>query len=144
LATKRLSKKPFFDKKKLTKDLDKITSNVAKKGVFVVDKDKNGLYSVKNYFSKKELINELPFARVAKSIAQWYNKKPSEQLEYNKPRLDQIKRDVDNYFKHRNDVMFYKYTMSTTDNSTSFYTAEARCDVSKGYLEAARQRLFSV
>jgi len=146
LATKRSSKKPFFDKKKLSKDLDNLTSKVVKKGVFVVDKDKDGLYSVKNYFNKKSIIKNLPFAKPAKSIAQWYNKKPSEQKEseYLRPKLDQIREDVNIYFKHRNDVMFYEYTMSTTKDDTSFYTAEARCDISKGYLEQATQRLFSI
>jgi len=138
LATKHLNKK------KLSKSLDNATKNVIKRGVFVVDKGSDGLYSVKNYFNKSVLIGGLPFARTAKSISQWYNKKPEERNEYGAPRLDRVQKDVEVYFKHYNDIKFYEYTMSVTNDDVSFYTAEARCDMSRCYLEDYRQKLFSV
>ena len=46
--------------------------NAIKRGVFVVDKGSDGLYSVKNYFNKSN-DRRLPYEQ-QKHIFQWYNK----------------------------------------------------------------------
>jgi hypothetical protein len=130
---------PKYKKKSLVNKLDNITKNVSKRPVYVVKKQKDGNYALIHYFNNKILIDEIPFARSAKSLASVIHraKKVDEHT------LAKFRSKMDNFYKHYNDALFYKHTMSTTKDQTKFFSTEARLDLTIMYLKEAKQSLIN-
>jgi len=130
---------PTHKKKSIVNKLDKITKNVSKKPVYVVKKQKDGNYALVHYFNNKILIDEIPFARSAKSLAEEFHKAKCVDDRI----LGRFRKRMDNFYKHYNDALFYKHTMSTTKDRTRFFCTEARLDLTILYLKEAKQSLIN-
>ena len=129
---------PTSKKKGLAKKLDKISSNVSKRPVYVVKKQ-GKTYALVHYFTQKVLINNIPFASSAKSFA--------DKIHRNKTidpmTLRQYEKRIDYFYKHFNDAMFYRHTMATTKDTFKFFATEARLKDTILYIKEAKSRLIN-
>ena len=68
-----------MNKKVVAKKLDKLASNVAKRGIFVVNKI-NNVFVVQDHISKNVVVDDIPLKQVADYLCQCKNKQkePSE------------------------------------------------------------------
>lgn len=129
---------PNSKKHGLAKKLEKISSNVSKRPVYIVQKQGSS-YALVHYFSKKVLVDDIPFANTAKSFANKIHKsKTIDPLVVRK-----FKSKIEYFYKHYNDAMFYRHTMATTKDSFKFFATEARLKETIAYLKEAKQRLIN-
>jgi len=138
-AMKR-TKNKRINTKVLSKKLDKAAQNVIKRGVYIVANDDEGFYCVKNYFNNNELVRSIPFAKVAKSISNQYNQKQTDAARF-RPSVEKISKACNQYHKHKNDVLFYEYTISVTDDPLVEEVTEARLYQSQSALEYVSEEL---
>jgi len=110
-----------MNKQKLTKQLDTIAKNVAKKGVYVVTK-KDDHFVIQEHISKAIVASELPMKCVASYLCRLRNKGLAVSLG-NKIKLEGL---ITQYFRCRNDIMFYRHTIKTTKDFTKLQITEAR------------------
>ena len=130
---------PNYKKKALVNKLDKITKNVSKKPVYVVKKQKDGNYALVHYFNNHVLIDQIPFAKSAKNLAQEIHKAKNVDEHI----LGKFRKRMDNFYKHYTDALFYKHTMSTTKDQIKFFSTEARLDITIMYLKEAKRSLIN-
>jgi len=137
LATKFINKSKHY-KMNVAVKLDHLADNVVKRGVYVVDKQ-DSLYKVKNYFSNIVIIHDVPFKSLAHRIADSLNKTKNPNLA--KTNISRVNKNLDQYYKHKNDVMFYEHTLNTTKDTFVACATESRLDVSKALLRHAMKQL---
>ena len=58
-----------------------------------------------------------------------------------KPSPERIQKECNNFYKHYNDIHFYKYTIKTTKVMEKRLIAQTRMDESVGMLKNIRQQL---
>jgi hypothetical protein len=133
LATKHTHKKGNFNPKHIANKLDKLASNVAKKGIFVVKKTKIG-YDIVNYFNKEVLVKDIPFSRTANNYCDSLNKEGERGVA-------QITHHVHVYHKHMNDIVFYKHTIRTSNDAVRVFNAGVRMQESLGMVKEAKRQL---
>jgi hypothetical protein len=133
LATKHTHKKRKYNPKFIAKKLEKLSSNVAKKGIFVVKKTKIG-FDVINYIKKEVLVADIPFSNVANNFCDSLNRDGESGVA-------QIKHHVHMYHKHNNDIVFYKHTIRTSKDTTQVFTAGVRMQDSLGMVKEAKRHL---
>ena len=138
LATKYTRKKRNFNKKNLAKKLDNITNNVAKRGVFVVKKTDPG-FNVVNYINNKVYVENVPFNTTAKQLCKLLNDKK----QTDKPDATRVSRLCDKFYKHYNDIHFYKHTINTSKDLQRKLIAQTRMEESVMMLKEVR-RQFSM
>ena len=73
LATKRTYKNKKYNKPHLAKKLDKMATNIAKRGVYIVAKANPG-YNIVNYITKEVVIESIPYNNVANNVNKTLNK----------------------------------------------------------------------
>lgn len=133
LATKHTHKKRKYNPKFVAKKLEKLSSNVAKKGIFVVKKTKIG-YDIIDYIKKEVLIADIPFSKTANNFCDSLNKEGERGVA-------QLTHHVRVYHKHMNDIMFYKHTIRTSKDTTKVFTAGVRMQDSLGMVKEAKHHL---
>ena len=134
MATKHTHKKRNFNKKHVAKKLDKLASNVAKRGVYLIKKTDIG-YDIINYIKKEVVVQDIPFRKTASSFCETLNK------EKGMCSTEGIKKHINMYHKHMNDIMFYKHTIRTSDDTTKVFTAGVRMQDSIGMVKEAKMHL---
>ena len=136
MATKYTRKKQNYNKKHLAKKLDDLSNKVAKRGVYVVRPAKPG-FNIINYINNEVYVYSVPFKNTAKSICKILNDKNA----VSKPSSERIQKECDQFYKHFNDIHFYKYTIKTTKIMERRLIAQTRMDESVGMLKNIRQKL---
>ena len=136
LATKYTRKKQNYNKKHLAKKLDDLSNKVAKRGVFVTRPADPG-FNVVNYINNSVYVYSVPFKKTAKAICKILNDKDA----VSKPSPERIQKECNNFYKHYNDIHFYKYTIKTTKVMEKRLIAQTRMDESVGMLKNIRQQL---
>ena len=136
LATKYTRKKQNYNKKHLAKKLDDLSNKVAKRGVFIVRPAKPG-FNIINYVNNEVYVYSVPFKNTAKAICKLLNDKDA----VSKPSSERIQKECDQFYKHFNDIHFYKYTIKTTKIMERRLIAQTRMDESVGMLKNIRQKL---
>ena len=134
LATKRTSKSIKSNKKNLAKKLNNLAQKVAKKKVFVVEKTDPG-YNLINYVTKEVLLENIPFLKSANSICKELNK--TQELHT----ISGAQRHIDIYYKHFNDLQFYKHTVRTSKDKVRVFSAGVRMQESLHFIREAKQHL---
>lgn len=136
LATKYTRKRQNYNKKHLAKKLDDISSKVAKRGVYIIKSTEPG-FNIVNYIDNSVYVQSVPFRRTAKAICKILNDKTVES----KPSPERIQKECNNFYKHFNDIQFYKYTMKSTKDMERRLISQTRMDESVGMLKHIRQQL---
>ena len=110
-----------MNKQRLTKQLDAIATNVARKGIFVVTK-KDDTFVVQEHISKAIVAAELPMKCVATHLCKLRNKGKTLTIA-NKIKLEGL---MTQYFRCKNYIMFYRHTIKNTKDFTKLQITEAR------------------
>jgi hypothetical protein len=110
-----------MNKQRLTKQLDAIATNVARKGVYVVTKQ-DDTFVVQEHITKAVVAKELPMKCVATYLCKLRNKGKAISLP-NKIKLEGL---MTQYFRFKNDIMFYRHTLKHTKDFTLGEVVEAR------------------
>ena len=134
LATKRTNKSIKSNKKHLAKKLNNLAKKVAKKNVFVVERA-DPSYNLINYVTKEVLLENIPFLKSANSMCKILNK----TQEYATIRGAQ--RHIDTYYKHYNDLQFYKHTVRTSNDKVKVFSAGVRMQESLHFIKEAKLHL---
>ena len=132
LATRRTNKNKKFNKPHIANKLDKIANNIAKRGVYIVVKTDPG-FNIINYISKEVVIENIPFSKIANTV----NKALNESKE--KLSVNNYQSHIDRYYKHFNDIQFYKHTIRTSKDITKVFSAGCRLQDSIHMMNTARE-----
>ena len=132
LATRRTNKNKKYNKPHIATKLDKIANNVAKRGVYIVAKTDPG-FNIINYITKEVVIENIPFSNIANTI----NKALNESKE--KLSVVNYQSHIDRYYKHFNDIQFYKHTIRTSKDITKVFSAGCRLQDSIHMMNTARE-----
>lgn len=135
MALRRTRKNNSYNKDNLANKLDTLASNVAKKGVFVVIKSDPG-YKVFNIINKKVLLDNIPYLSLAKELTDKVNK-TKEPMSF-----ENLNRQIDRYYKHLNDILFYKNTIKNTNDFGKLTSAESRLQESIYAFKDAKEKLI--
>lgn len=125
-----------YNKKNLVKRLDRITTNVAKRGVFVVNKKEN-VFFVQNYVSKEVVINDIPMRELAEKVCALYNNGKELNIE-TKHKLRGL---IKSYYKYKTDLIFYRNSMHSEKDNFKFEILEARFYMTRGQYTSTRHKL---
>lgn len=131
-----MTKPKNYNKKNIVKNLDLITSNVAKRGVYVVNK-KEHVFFVQNYVSKEIVIDDIPIRDLAEKICRYYNNGKNLRIETKNVLRELIK----NYYRYKTELIFYKNSMHSEKDNFKIEILEARFCLTRGRYTAARQKL---
>ena len=136
LATKHIHRRKKYNKPHLANKLDKLADNIAKRGVFITVKTDPG-FNVINYITKELVLENVPFSGVADDIIKKLNKSKE------KISLIGYQKHIDRYYKHLNDVYFYKHTIRTSKDFTKVFSAGCRMQDSIHMMKTARTYIQS-
>lgn len=118
MATKSTRKKiSSKDKKSLINKLDKITSNVAKKGVYVVSKIED-YYVIKEGFSAKNVLVYFPTKSSAEGVCVRLNRQNTQKKTIQKIKFDSAQRKVNRLMDYFNEAKFYRATLHSKKTDT--------------------------
>lgn len=132
MATRRTNKNKKFNKPHIANKLDKIANNIAKRGVYIVVKTDPG-FNIINYISKQVVIENIPFSKIANNV----NKVLNESKE--KLSVNNYQSHIDRYYKHFNDIQFYKHTIRTSKDLTKVFSAGCRMQDSIQMMNTAKE-----
>ena len=110
LASRRTYKNKKFNKPHIATKLDKIANNVAKRGVYIVVKTDPG-FNIINYITKEVVIENIPYSNIANTVNNTLNASKEKLSVHN------YQTHIDRYYKHFNDIQFYKHTLDRTYGS---------------------------
>ena len=110
-----------MNKKRLSKQLDTIATNVAKKGIYVVSKQDDE-FIVQEHVTKAIVARNIPMKCIASYICRLRNKGELPTIN-NKIKIDGL---ISQYFRCKNDIMFYRHTLNHTKDFTLGEVIEAR------------------
>lgn len=110
-----------MNKQHLAKKIDQLADNVAKKGVYVVTKH-NDYFVVQEHITKNIIVSELPLRNIADYLCNLRNK--GKVLSVTAKR--NLQNLLDQYFKLRNDIMFYRNTLRLTKDNDLYHATSAR------------------
>lgn len=136
MVTKHTIKNKKFNKPNLARKLDNMAKNIAKKGVYIVAKTEPG-YNIVNYITKEVLLENIPFSKVANNLNRELNKSKD------KPAMGNYQSHIDRYYKHFNDIQFYKHTIRTSKDITKVFSAGCRMQDSIQMMNQAREYIRS-
>jgi hypothetical protein len=127
-----------MNKKRLTKQLDTIATNVAKKGIFIVTKS-DDFFIVQEHITKRVVHRDLPMRGIAEYLCKMQNKgkSPNEHVKR------EIKQLVSQYFKLNNDMLFYQHTLKSTKDSTRWHATYARLHECRARFTFTKKELAS-
>jgi hypothetical protein len=132
LATRRTNKNKKFNKPHIANKLDKIANNIAKRGVYIVVKTNPG-FNIINYITKEVVIENIPYSNIANTVNNTLNAS-KEKLSVNN-----YQTHIDRYYKHFNDIQFYKHTIRTSKDLTKVFSAGCRLQDSIEMMNIARE-----
>lgn len=132
LATRRTNKNKKYNKPHIATKLDKIANNVAKRGVYIVAKTDPG-FNIINYITKEVVIENIPYSNIANTVNNTLNAS-KEKLSVNN-----YQTHIDRYYKHFNDIQFYKHTIRTSKDLTKVFSAGCRLQDSIEMMNIARE-----
>jgi hypothetical protein len=119
-----------INKQKLTKQLELISQNIAKKGLYFSAKNQHNMFDIVDAKTQKPVICNVLIHEIAQLCASRLNKSPQAKLKNN---IEHINRNLKEYQpdieKYYNDIYFYKHTLSTTADETQYFIVETRLDV---------------
>ena len=99
-----------INKKKLAKTLDKVVDSVAKKGIYVIDKNHDGDYVVLDYLKKKVILDNLPKREIAEKFCKSLNR--GNKISYvRKQSIDNLTKQ---YHRLNNDCIYYKHVIENS------------------------------
>lgn len=110
-----------MNKKRLSKQLDTIATNVAKKGIYVVSKQDDE-FIVQEHVTKAIVARNIPMKCIASYICRLRNKGELPTIN-NKIKMDGL---ISQYYRCKNDIMFYRHTLNHTKDFTLGEVIEAR------------------
>lgn len=118
MATKSTRKKiSSKDKKSLINKLDKITSNVAKKGVYVVSKIEE-YYVIKEGFSAKNVLVYFPTKSLAESVCVRLNRQNTQKKTPQRIKFDSAQQKINRLMDYFNEAKFYRATIHSNNTDT--------------------------
>lgn len=132
-----MKKLPAYKKKDLERQLSKIADSVSKKPVYVVKKAELG-FDIVHYISDSLLIGDIPDLKIAKKIADKANSKRSLQ-HYD---LAKINNRLAEYYKHYNDIQFFKHILSNSDDTVKKNALSDRLELSVTRMKIAKQKIL--
>lgn len=132
MATRRTNKNKKYNKPHIATKLDKIANNVAKRGVYIVAKTDPG-FNIINYITKEVVIENIPYSNIANTVNNTLNAS-KEKLSVNN-----YQTHIDRYYKHFNDIQFYKHTIRTSKDLTKVFSAGCRLQDSIEMMNIARE-----
>ena len=135
LVTKRTRRNKRYNTKKLAKGLDNITNKVAKRGIYVVVKADVG-YNLIDHKKRETLVEAHPFKRELDKLCAEFNKAKKEDIT-----IGNLQRHIDNYYKHYNDIQFYKHTIRTSQDKVKVFSAGSRLQDALHYLKQAKYHI---
>lgn len=121
MATNHIHKKKPYNKAHLKNKIDNLAKNVAKKGIYVVGKSEPG-YKVLDCITNYIIIDNVPFKSVADELTNELNKAEDPKS----ISLFNLKIHIDRYYKHMNDILFYRHTISSSKDVFKVSGARAR------------------
>lgn len=127
MATKSTRKKPQFNKQEVTKQLDKISISVSKRGAFVVV-SAGGLYSVFEALSKQVVLHSIPQKRLAQTLCVRLNLPNNKSSKWTRLKTSKTQKYILQYCDVINESLFYKHTIKTTDDDFRREVAFVRLD----------------
>jgi hypothetical protein len=136
LATKRTYKNKKYNKPYLAKKLDNMATNIAKRGVYIVAKTNPG-YNIINYITKEVVLESVPFSNAANEVNNELNKSKE------KISMNNYQGHIDRYYKHYNDIQFYKHTIRTSKDVTKVFSAGCRLQDSIHMMNIAKEYIRS-
>lgn len=136
LATKRTYKNRKYNKPHLAKKLDNMATNIAKRGVYIVAKTEPG-YNIINYITKEVVLESVPFSKAANEVNNELNKSKE------KISMNNYQGHIDRYYKHYNDIQFYKHTIRTSKDVTKVFSAGCRLQDSIHMMNIAKEYIRS-
>ena len=143
-ASTKHSKKNI-DKDTLSKRLEEISHNVARKGMFFSTTNTDGTYNIVDAKTKSPVILGLLDEDLAQLCASRLNKVPQNQLQQ---KLMYFKRQLVKYHseleKHYNDIFFYKHTLRNTNDSHKYFVVQTRLDLALQHFSKIISRLRGI
>ena len=127
MATKSTRKKPQFNKQEVTKQLDKISISVSKRGAFVVV-SAGGLYNVFEALSKQVVLHSIPQKRLAQTLCVRLNLPNNKSSKWTRLKTSKTQKYILQYCDVINESLFYKHTIKTTDDDFRREVAFVRLD----------------
>lgn len=128
-----------MNKDKLKLGINTIAEKVANRGIYITNKEQNGLFFVQEHITKKVLNNNIPIKQVADNLCKIYNKGKT-LPSHKKIELSLL---IERYFKFENDIAFYKNTLKTTKDSVKYYTTIARYKDAVKHFQKIRESLIN-
>tara|TARA_Y200000002_G_C22493347_1_gene583984 strand:- start:121 stop:465 length:345 start_codon:yes stop_codon:yes gene_type:complete len=113
-----------------------MATNIAKRGVYIVAKANPG-YNIVNYITKEVVIANIPYNKVANNINKTLNKSKE------KMSVNNYQSHIDRYYKHFNDIQFYKHTIRTSKDLIKVFSAGCRLQDSIQMMNTAREYIRS-
>ena len=110
-----------MNKKRLSKQLDTIATNVAKKGIYVVSKQDDE-FIVQEHVTKAIVARNIPMKCIASYICRLRNKGQQPTIN-NKRKMDGL---ISQYYRCKNDIMYYRHTIKNTKDFNLSQAVEAR------------------
>jgi len=129
-----MSKK--YNKQRLVNTLERITDNVSKRDIYVVSKN-DDTYVIQNYISKAVIVNDIPLRYLADKLCATQNKGKTIS---NDLRI-KLRVLINEYYKHKTDLVFYKNSMINEKDNFKFEILEARFCLSSKRYDLARIQL---
>ena len=134
-----------IDKKKLSKQLEVISKNVARKGMYFSAKNKSDMYDIVDAKTQLPVIKNLIIHELAQTCANTLNKTDKNRLPHKISYMQrQLKTHSSEMEKHYNDIVFYKNTMLTTDDEMRYFIVETRLDLSTHRLGSIVKKLKGI
>ena len=138
------AKKPI-DKKQLATQLETISKNVAKRGMFFAAKNKQDMYDVVDARTQNPVLQNVVVHEVAQLCASKLNKTSEASIKHSlaaiQRTLAQYQAEIDKYY---NDIFFYKYTLSTTEDDMQYSIVESRLDLATQRLSNLIRKIRSI
>jgi len=136
-----------IDKKKLSKQLELISNNVARKAMFFSAKNMYDMYDIVDAKTQKPIIKNIIIHELAQTCANSLNRTDKNRvinkIAHIQKHLHKHRSELE---KHYNDIFFYKNPMSTTSDEMRYFIVETRLDLSThrlGHLVNKLKHIFS-
>lgn len=128
LASRSTHKKVKLNKRVISKKLDNIAKNVAKRGVFVISYNKStGMFEVIEAVTKRVVLTHLPNKNLANVLCVRLNQQKLHQKTIREGHLFRRPQAIINkYVDLKNECMFYRHTMKTTKDDFRFESTRHR------------------
>jgi hypothetical protein len=140
MATNQSHKSRAYTAEGLQRKLEKITQDVASKGIYGVHRDHDG-YSVVNIPTEQPVVTGLPTRDVANTAATYFNRHKPRNLPALQREIDHINQQLE-YLKA--DLDGYSHGLRNGDGGHFLYDRITEAEIQMNQLHRKIQRLFFV